>query len=56
MTYANNLPADWPSERKSAVREFLEVYNLVRFSDSDDQAVRTVEKALEECSGAIRNQ
>ena len=55
-TYANNLPADWPSERKSAVREFLEVYNLVRFSDSDDQAVRTVEKALEECSGAIRNQ
>ena len=56
LTYANNLPADWPSERKSAVREFLEVYNLVRFSDSDDQAVRTVEKALEECSGAIRNQ
>jgi hypothetical protein len=56
LTYVDNLPADWPSERKSAVRKFLEVYNLLRFSDHDGQAVRTVEKALQECSEAIRSQ
>ena len=49
MTYVNNLPADWPSERRSAVREFLEVYNRMRFSDNDGRAIRTVEEALEEC-------
>jgi len=45
--YVNNLPVDWPSERKSAVIEFLDIYNRMRFSDNAGEAIRTVEKALE---------
>jgi hypothetical protein len=52
-TYAENLPANWPETWKSAVTEFLKNYNLNRFSDQGERAIRSVEDSLEECSQVI---
>lgn len=52
-TYAVNLPVDWPALRVLAVKEFLQSYNLHRFSSNDEQAISSVETALEKCLSVV---
>lgn len=51
--YADNLPGNWPASWVLAVREFLQNYNLHRFSGNDERAMRDVENALEKCLQVI---
>ena len=48
-TYAENLPTTWPANQSIAVREFLQNYNVKRFSVNDEQAIKDVEDELEKC-------
>lgn len=52
-TYAENLPATWPQAWEVAVREFLQNYNLHRFSNGDEQAISIVKNSLAECARVI---
>jgi len=52
-TYANNLPADWSERRKSAVRQFLQNYNNLRFASEDERALHEVETALDSISKSV---
>ncbi len=54
-TYAENLPVGWPASWKTAVGEFLQSYNLHRFSDRDERAIEDVEHSLEKCATVIQN-
>ena len=54
-TYANNLPTDWPEERRSVVRQFLQNYNELRFSTGEEQALHEVEKSLDAISKTSAN-
>lgn len=46
-TYAQNLPSEWTARRIEATRHFLHVYNQVRFSNEDMQALEEAELALD---------
>ncbi|MEX0963898.1 MAG: transglutaminase domain-containing protein [Pseudohongiellaceae bacterium] len=52
-TYAQNLPAQWPAERRAAVRAFLDCYKLQRFSAHEDLALAEVEQSLAKCIKAM---
>ncbi len=53
-TYAQNLPAEWSAGRIAATRNFLQVYNQVRFSMQssvqDKQALEAAKLALADCA------
>ena len=48
-TYAENLPEEWPADWTAAAREFLDSYNLLRFSTGDEAAIDEVEASLARC-------
>lgn len=46
-TYAQNLPSEWTASRIEATRHFLHVYNQVRFSSKEMQALEEAKLALD---------
>ena len=44
--YSENLPADWPEERRQATRQFLARYDQLRFSAQEETSLQTLEAAL----------
>ncbi len=52
-SYAENLPDSWPESWAQAVQQFLQQYNRQRFCNDDEQAIRNVENALEQCAQSL---